>query len=140
MKTISWNARGLGSLIAIRRLQFLLKQYTLQLVFLMETKVSATRMEKIRRKCGYMNEFDMEADGTRGFYGNPFPNERYITWNLLRQLSRIRSYPWIVCGDFNEILYSCEKRLGAPREEKQMAAFRSVLAECQLMDVGFSGS
>ncbi|KAA3462404.1 reverse transcriptase [Gossypium australe] len=135
-------------------------------------------MERIRRRCGYTNGFDVEADGSKGglslawkkgiqvtiisssrnhidslikekqdnkerrfmcFYGNLFPNERCNTWNLLRQLIRIRSHPWIVCGDFNEILYSFKKRGGAPREEKRMEAFHNVLEECQLMDVGFSG-
>ncbi|KAK5792991.1 hypothetical protein PVK06_034125 [Gossypium arboreum] len=62
---ISWNVRGLGSPRAIRRLRFLLKQYNLQMVFFMETKVSATWMEKIRRRCGYTNGFNVEADGSR---------------------------------------------------------------------------
>lgn len=47
--------------------------------------------------------------------------------------------PWLVCGDFNEILYSYEKVGGTPREERIMLDFRNVLEECQLMDIGYSG-
>lgn len=36
-----------------------------------------------------------------GFYGNPIPNEWCHSWTLLRQLGRIRSHPWLVCGEFN---------------------------------------
>lgn len=43
-------------------------------------------------------------------------------------------------GDFNEIIYSFEKRGGQPREEKIMEEFRDVLNECQLIDVGYSGT
>ncbi|XP_052485248.1 uncharacterized protein LOC128040512 [Gossypium raimondii] len=66
MKIIYWNVRGLGRPRAVRRLRFLLKQNNPQLVFFMETKVSGKRMEKIRRRCGFMNGIDVDATGSRG--------------------------------------------------------------------------
>lgn len=50
-----------------------------------------------------------------------------------------QNHPWLVCGDFNEIMYSFEKSSGQPREEKRMGAFREVLNEYQLIDVGYMG-
>ncbi|MBA0754055.1 hypothetical protein Gogos_020329, partial [Gossypium gossypioides] len=44
---------------AVRRLQFLLKQNNPQMIFFMETKVNERCMEKIRRRCGFMNGFDV---------------------------------------------------------------------------------
>lgn len=45
----------------------------------------------------------------------------------------------MVCGDFNEILYSYEKHGGAPRVESRIEAFREALGDCLLEDVGYSG-
>ena len=42
-------------------------------------------------------------------------------------------------GDFNEILWSHEKLGRGPRQENMMKAFREVLDECGLMDLGFVG-
>ncbi|KAA3452465.1 reverse transcriptase [Gossypium australe] len=75
-----------------------------------------------------------------GFYGSPYINEREAAWNLLRRLSNQGEYPWLVCGDFNEILYGCEKKGGLPRDEKKMEEFRQVLEDCQLADLGYSGN
>ena len=47
--------------------------------------------------------------------------------------------PWIVFGDFNEIVYSHEKSGGLARDGKQMANFRDSLDRCGLFDLGFVG-
>lgn len=46
----------------------------------------------------------------------------------------------MVCGDFNDILYSFENKRGDLREETQMKAFRETLSDYQLVDVGYVGS
>ncbi|MBA0770874.1 hypothetical protein Gotri_019430 [Gossypium trilobum] len=48
---------------AIRRFQYVLKLYNPQVVFIMETKLSKIRMKNVRRKCGFLNGIDIEADG-----------------------------------------------------------------------------
>ncbi|KAA3474501.1 Exo_endo_phos domain-containing protein [Gossypium australe] len=67
-----------------------------------------------------------EEDGAKnwrftGFYGEPNGN------NL----------PWLVAGDFNEILFSFEKQGERIREERQMDAFRKTLDDCELSDLAF---
>ena len=47
--------------------------------------------------------------------------------------------PWIVFGNFNEIVYSYEKSKGLARDGKQMANFRDCLDRCGLFDLGFVG-
>ena len=39
-----------------------------------------------------------------GFYGHPETNKRYISWHLLDSLSIQCNLPWVVLGEFNEIL------------------------------------
>ena len=44
-----------------------------------------------------------------GFYGHPDSGMRPISWKLLESLKSQCHMPWIVFGDFNEILNSDEK-------------------------------
>ncbi|KAA3462519.1 reverse transcriptase [Gossypium australe] len=74
-----------------------------------------------------------------GFYGSPYSNCKNDSWNLLRKLGEDQSQPWLVKGDFNEIMYSFGKSGGIQREERRTEAFRKVLEECQLEDIGYSG-
>ncbi|KAA3477206.1 reverse transcriptase [Gossypium australe] len=149
------------------------------MVFFMETKIDGKHMEKIRRRCGFVNGIIVGVEGSRGgiclvwrkeitvslktfsknhidvlieennvngewrftrFYGSPYVSNQSASWNLLRTLGQEQRYPWLVSGDFNEIMYSFENSGCQPREEKRMAAFREVLDECQLMDMGFKGA
>lgn len=72
------------------------------------------------------------------FYGSLFAHSKEDSWDLLRILGQNHDLPWLVSGDFNEIMYAYEKMWGLPRDEKQMKAFREVLRECQLMDLRYS--
>lgn len=65
MRSLSWNVRGLGQPRAVRRLKNKLRQVQPQLLFLIETKVSARRMLQIMRKCGFVNGIDVNVEGTR---------------------------------------------------------------------------
>ncbi|KAA3486529.1 reverse transcriptase [Gossypium australe] len=74
-----------------------------------------------------------------GFYGSPYVNSKNDTWILLRKLREDQSHPWLVNGDFNEIMYCFEKSGGIPRDKRKMEAFRETLEECQLEYIGYSG-
>lgn len=74
-----------------------------------------------------------------GFYGSPYVSNKNASRNLSRTWGQDQNHHWLVSGDFNEIMYSFEKRGGQSREEKRMEAFRKVLEECQLVDVGYTG-
>lgn len=72
-----------------------------------------------------------------GFYGNPDHSKRVHSWELMRRLSSCYSdeVPWVLGGDFNEILRQHEKRGGPRRSWAQIAGFRSALNSCGLKDV-----
>lgn len=59
---------------------------------------------------------------------------------ILRDLCDETSLPWVVAGDFNELLHADEKDGGPVRREGQMQLFRDTLLYCDLFDLGFSGS
>ena len=84
-----------------------------------------------------------EGDGSAwrftGIYGESRCEEKEKTWRLLRILQHHSKLPWLCCGDFNEILFNCEKEGGPPRAESSMLKFREALEECDLHDLGFVG-
>lgn len=47
--------------------------------------------------------------------------------------------PWLVFGDFNKIMYSFEKQGSLVYSDCQKHAFRSVLEDFSLEDLGYNG-
>ncbi|XP_075499819.1 uncharacterized protein LOC142538372 [Primulina tabacum] len=73
-----------------------------------------------------------------GFYGNPVTSMRTQSWQLIRRLAGIHelsSLPWLVGGDFNEILFDSEKFGGMLRANAQMTEFSNTLDDCGLCDI-----
>ncbi|KAL6224775.1 hypothetical protein ACLB2K_003630 [Fragaria x ananassa] len=75
-----------------------------------------------------------------GFYGQPLAANRHLSWDLLQALSRDSSLPWIVVGDFNEILHEDEKEGGLARNPNQILRFQGALDDAELFDLGFRGA
>lgn len=73
-----------------------------------------------------------------GFYGEPRPEDRHITWRLIRSLREQSQLPWLCMGDFNEVLYGSEHFGVVERAEWQMRAFREAVEDCNLQDLGFN--
>jgi hypothetical protein len=72
-------------------------------------------------------------------YGEPRTEDRHLMWELMRRLHGASGEPWLLIGDFNEAMWSYEHFSACQRPERQMAAFRDVLADCGLTDLGFVG-
>lgn len=53
------------------------------------------------------------------FLWAPYSQDRPDAWNFLRHLGIIRELPWMVCGDFNEILYGFEKKVVYHEKEER---------------------
>ncbi|XP_012851712.1 PREDICTED: uncharacterized protein LOC105971405 [Erythranthe guttata] len=75
-----------------------------------------------------------------GFYGYPEYDRKYLSWELIRNLRDHRTMPWLLGGDFNEILSNSEKTGGNARLPASIRAFRNTLEDCSLSDLGFEGS
>lgn len=74
-----------------------------------------------------------------GIYGWPETGNKHLTWQLLRQIRNQCTMPLLFFGDFNEIVSMEEKEGGVPRSERLMDAFREVLDDCGVKDLGFKG-
>lgn len=74
-----------------------------------------------------------------GIYGEPRWEHKDKTWEASRSLNGMIEKPWLVLGDFNEILFNHEKEGGRPRPQRYMQAFHNALVDCDLSDMGFMG-
>ena len=74
-----------------------------------------------------------------GFYGDPKTSNRHHTWELLQKLRIIFDGPWLVMGDFNEVLSQADKEGGGLRNETQIEAFRVSLEVCKLYPLDYVG-
>ena len=72
-----------------------------------------------------------------GFYGHPDAGMRSLSWNLTKSLNRQCDMPWVIFGDFNEIVHPDEKLGWLDRDARQMKGFRECVSECGLVDLGF---
>ncbi|CAM8940929.1 unnamed protein product [Rhodiola kirilowii] len=73
------------------------------------------------------------------FYGSPEAHMRRYSWNLLRQLSGNSQLPWCVFGDFNDILCKSDVSRFSSQRARNMMAFRRVVSDCGLSDIGYQG-
>lgn len=65
----------------------------------------------------------------KAFYGHPDWTKRHESWALLRHPKDYNPDPWLVIGDFNEIVLQEEKVGAVLRREVQMESFREALEE-----------
>ncbi|KAF5464617.1 hypothetical protein F2P56_014683, partial [Juglans regia] len=75
-----------------------------------------------------------------GFYGNPATDKRKASWSLLKMLKPEPPMAWLCMRDFNEILSNDEKYGVVTRSFSQMECFRLAIDECDLSDLGYTGS
>nr|POE73448.1 hypothetical protein CFP56_08751 [Quercus suber] len=76
---------------------------------------------------------------TTGFYGHPITSKRQSSWKLIKSLFAQCKMPWLVCGDFNEIMHPDKKIGWKERDADQMGEFKEFLSRCGLIDLGFVG-
>ncbi|BFG30893.1 hypothetical protein CerSpe_171670 [Prunus speciosa] len=74
-----------------------------------------------------------------GFYGNPDLASRKHSWELLHRLADGYSGPWVVGGDFNEVLELNEYLGRRYRPASQMRDFGMALEDCGLTSMKYKG-
>ncbi|XP_062014434.1 uncharacterized protein LOC133730954 [Rosa rugosa] len=72
-------------------------------------------------------------------YGNPHENEKVAFWRLMYQRFVIHSIPWLVIGDFNEILDCSEKWGGDCPSQWRLKLFHEFVSGRQLRDLHYNG-
>lgn len=73
-------------------------------------------------------------------YGEAQTNQRFKTWDTLKNICGMSPLPWLCLGNFNEVLRS-DKHVGVVhRTLLQMQVFQDTVDVCNLIDLGYSGS
>ena len=72
-------------------------------------------------------------------YAPPQFIKRKPFWDYLQNLAMNISLPWILIGDFNDMIFEEEKLGGLPVNRTRIVAFRNCLDKCGLIDLGFHG-
>lgn len=89
---------------------------------------------------------DIEAtiEGQKVFitfvYGDPVIEYRENVWERLTRMSLNRSGPWLMLGDFNEITSNLEKKGGRKRSEASFLPFKTMLANCGMLELPSTGN
>ncbi|PNT71935.1 hypothetical protein BRADI_2g37576v3, partial [Brachypodium distachyon] len=66
MKLVTWNCRGLGNRLAVRGLLEIQKSENPDVLFLCETRLTKSKMEKFRWMLGLPNMLARDCDETGG--------------------------------------------------------------------------
>ncbi|CAI9088937.1 OLC1v1023397C1 [Oldenlandia corymbosa var. corymbosa] len=74
-----------------------------------------------------------------GIYGEPDVSLHRDAWNYLSSLYDPLEQPWLMFGDFNEVLSQDEFAGCRPRANWRISAFRNALEHQHLIDMGFEG-
>ena len=72
-------------------------------------------------------------------YASPRFHERCILWNNLKNVADLHEKPWIIAGDFNEILAVGDKFGVRAVNSNRSLFFKDCLDYCNMIDMGFTG-
>uniref|UniRef100_A0A2N9H633 CCHC-type domain-containing protein n=1 Tax=Fagus sylvatica TaxID=28930 RepID=A0A2N9H633_FAGSY len=72
-------------------------------------------------------------------YASPRQAERRILWRNLSIIAANHDLPWVMIGDFNDIMSSEEKWGGNVPSHTRISEYRDCMNKCNMIDLGFSG-
>ncbi|MCH86446.1 hypothetical protein A2U01_0007303, partial [Trifolium medium] len=73
-------------------------------------------------------------------YASPNEDNRKSLWEDLKLIADSMQEPWMIAGDFNDIVCANEKKNGAPVSLRRCNNFRERINACNLMDLGSVGA
>lgn len=72
-------------------------------------------------------------------YASPRWCFRQELWRYLVMLGEVIQFSWLVMGDFNQIMYTDEKKWGHSSPIGPMSMSIHMIQECAMIDLGYSG-
>ncbi|XP_027082559.1 uncharacterized protein [Coffea arabica] len=72
-------------------------------------------------------------------YASPDPPTRRSLWEYFSNIDKSINFPWMVVGDFNEVISSEEKQGGRPLGRASQSSLAQILLQGGLMDMDCSG-
>lgn len=73
-------------------------------------------------------------------YASPRYAEQRLLWENLEPVANLHSLPWMIAGDFNEVLIGEDKFIGRPVNVSRALHFQECLDACRMINIGFSGT
>ena len=71
-------------------------------------------------------------------YASPGFAERWLLWENLESVASLYSMPWVIAGDFNEVLMGEDKFRGNSVNIHRAFQFQDYLNTCRMIEIGFS--
>ena len=72
-------------------------------------------------------------------YASPQFAERHLFWENLEYVASFHSVPWVIAGDFNEVLMGDDKFGGSSINIDRALRFQECMDICRMINIGFSG-
>jgi hypothetical protein len=72
-------------------------------------------------------------------YASPIETIRSVLWEELKNIAQHMIDPWLLAGDFNDIMCAEEKRGGVAASTRKCNIFKDRIDVCKLMDIGAMG-
>ena len=72
-------------------------------------------------------------------YANPRHAKRHLLWENLSVVAELHALPWVITGDFNEVLLGEDNFGGKLVCISRVLKFQGCLNNCGMIDLGFSG-
>ncbi|KAK9726698.1 hypothetical protein RND81_05G231500 [Saponaria officinalis] len=157
MNLLSYNCQGLGNNPTVVSLKKLLAKEDADVAVLVETKLSRVEMEKVVRRLGdytgifgesigrkagvaiiWRQGITVEFISSSAHHVDVAISEKDLSWQLMRDLKTFSDLPWLLLGDFNQILYDHEKKGGRRRPQGDMDGFRQAMDVCDLINIGYA--
>ena len=72
-------------------------------------------------------------------YTSPRFHERCVLWNNLKNVASLHDKPWVIAGDFNEVILEGDEYRGRIISSSRSLLFKECLDHCSMVDMGFVG-
>ena len=72
-------------------------------------------------------------------YASPRFHKRCVLWNNFKNAASLHDKPWVIVGDFNEVLLEGDKYGGRSISSSRSLVFKECLDYCSMVDMGFVG-
>lgn len=164
LSILFWNYQGVSSPSFRRAFKSLISTYKVDLVAVLEPKVIGLQADKFIKLNGFDRSQRVEAVGLSGgiwllwnerifkvinmnggwswitaVYASSVNALRSQLWIELGRLSKNIQGPWILSGDFNNILHVEEKQWGSSRRTGVSNRFSNWFHAARMIDLGFKG-
>uniref|UniRef100_A0A7N2N4Z5 Endonuclease/exonuclease/phosphatase domain-containing protein n=1 Tax=Quercus lobata TaxID=97700 RepID=A0A7N2N4Z5_QUELO len=153
MNILLWNCRGALNMDFKRRVMEMAVNHFPSIMVLTEIRVGGDRAAKIVEALHFNGFFATKVIGYAEGLWLLWKKEEVDVYVLssteqeihaivkanLSQVAQLHNLPWLLLGDFNEVLCSDDKLGGRHVNLNRALDFKACLDSCDLLDLGFSG-